>query len=173
MAIFSRSSSVAAMQQRLREKAGDWFFYHREVRSIFSNSLFRAVLTPEEEAVVKAVKGQAKYYIPQKDLQGGPVLDLVFRPVILQPKEASREQNKALDSGTNPPEIERLVSLVSDYCLGLKLPGAGGGVYLYMVAKDPEAAARIRKILTEKALSDKARFVDMDLSLTGLEISRS
>ena len=83
------------------------------------------------------------------------------------------EQNKALDSGTNPPEIERLVSLVSDYCLGLKLPGAGGGGYLYMVAKDPEAAARIRKILTDKALSDKARFVDMDLSLTGLEISRS
>ena len=95
-AVYSLVSSVAAMQQRLREKAGDWFFYHRSVRSIFSNSLFRAVLTPEEEAVVKAVKDQAKYYIPQKDLQGGPMLDLVFQPVILQPKEASATQNRSL-----------------------------------------------------------------------------
>ena len=83
------------------------------------------------------------------------------------------EQNKALDSGTNPPEIEKLVSMVEDLCLGLKLPGAGGGGYLYMAAKDPEAAARIRKILTAGALNERARFVEMSLSRTGLEISRS
>ena len=90
-AIYSLVSAVAAMQQRLREKAGNWLFYHREVRSIFSNSLFRAVLTPEEEAVVRKVKSQAKYYIPQGDLQGGPLLDLVFRPVVTLPKEASAD----------------------------------------------------------------------------------
>ena len=95
-AIYSLVSAVAAMQQRLREKAGGWFFYHREVRSIFSNSLFRAVLTPEEEAVVRKVKSQAKYYIPQGDLQGGPLLDLVFRPVVTLPKEASADQNRQL-----------------------------------------------------------------------------
>ena len=95
-AVYSLISSVAAMQQRLREKAGGWYFYHREVRSIFSNSLFRAVLTPGEETVVKAVKDQAKYYIPQKDLQGGPMLDLVFRPVVLHPKDTAVSQNRAL-----------------------------------------------------------------------------
>ena len=92
-AVYSLVSSVAAMQQRLREKAGSWHFYHREVRSIFSNSLFRAVLTPEEEKVVREVKTQAKYYIPQGDLQGGPLLDLVFRPVVTRPKEPSADQN--------------------------------------------------------------------------------
>ena len=95
-AVYSLVSSVAAMQQRLREKAGCWHFYHREVRSIFSNSLFRAVLTPEEEKAVRNVKSQAKYYIPQEDLQGGPLLDLVFRPVVTLPKEASADQNRRL-----------------------------------------------------------------------------
>ena len=95
-AIYSLVSSVATMQQRLREKAGSWYFYHREVRSIFANSLFRAVLTPEEEKVVQTVKTAAKYYIPQEDLVGGPLLDLVFRPVVTLPKEASAEQNRRI-----------------------------------------------------------------------------
>lgn len=95
-AVYALVSSVAGMQQRLREKGGVWHFYHREVRSIFANSLFRAVLTPEEEAVVRDVKSKAKYYIPQEDLQGGPLLDLVFRPVVTRPKEASADQNRAL-----------------------------------------------------------------------------
>jgi hypothetical protein len=42
-----------------------------------------------------------------------------------------------------------------------------------MVAKDPEAAARIKKILMENRINDNARFVDMSLSHTGLQISRS
>ena len=95
-AIYSLMASVSALQLRLREKAGGWFFYHREVRSIFSNSLFRAVLAPAEEAVVEKVKGQAKYYIPQEDLQGGRLLDLIFRPVVLQPKEGTVQQNHAV-----------------------------------------------------------------------------
>ena len=95
-AVYALVSSVAGMQQRLREKGDVWHFYHREVRSIFANSLFRAVLTPEEEAVVRNVKSKAKYYIPQEDLQGGPLLELVFRPVVTRPKEASADQNRAL-----------------------------------------------------------------------------
>jgi mevalonate kinase len=55
-----------------------------------------------------------------------------------------------IDSGTNPPEVERIIDLIKDYTLGYKLPGAGGGGYLYMVAKDPDAAVRIIKILNEK-----------------------
>lgn len=83
------------------------------------------------------------------------------------------EQNKALDSGTNPLAVETLISLIKDYTLGYKLPGAGGGGYLYMVAKDPEAALKIRKILIEHPQNPNARFVDMNLSLKGLQLSRS
>ena len=51
-------------------------------------------------------------------------------------------------SGTNPPAVERLISRIKDYALGYKLPGAGGGGYLYIVAKDPEASLQIRRLLT-------------------------
>ena len=82
-------------------------------------------------------------------------------------------QNQALDTGTNPPPVAVLTSLVDDLCLGYKLPGAGGGGYLYMIAKDPEAAARIKQILGEHRQNKNARFVEMTLSTTGLQISRS
>ena len=83
------------------------------------------------------------------------------------------EQNQLLDSGTNPEAVRRQTELIDDLCLGYKLPGAGGGGYLYMVAKDPEAAARIKKIMNENRPNANARFVDMSLSNTGLQISRS
>lgn len=81
--------------------------------------------------------------------------------------------NQAIDAGTNPPEVQALTSLIDDLCLGYKLPGAGGGGYLYMIAKDPEAAARIVTTLNEHRMNDRARFVTMTLSKQGLQISRS
>ncbi len=83
------------------------------------------------------------------------------------------KQNQLLDSGTNPDEIRSLTCLIDDLCLGYKLPGAGGGGYLYMIAKDPQAAARIVNILNEHKTRPNARFVDMTLSTNGLQVSRS
>ena len=84
------------------------------------------------------------------------------------------EQNKTLDSGTNPPGVEKIISLIDDLCLGYKLPGAGGGGYLYMIAKDPVAAARIRHILSmTSSLPANARMVEMSLSHHGLHVTRS
>ena len=83
------------------------------------------------------------------------------------------QQNQMLDSGTNPESVAAIIRRVDDLCAGYKLPGAGGGGYLYMIAKDPEAAARIRQILGENRPNDNARFVEMALSETGLQVSRS
>ncbi len=83
------------------------------------------------------------------------------------------EQKQRLDMGTNPPAIEKIIALVQDYMLGLELPGAGGGGYLYMIAKDPEAAVNIKRILRENPPNDKARFVKIGVSQTGLQITRS
>ena len=82
-------------------------------------------------------------------------------------------QNKRLDAGTNPPIIDELCARVDDLCAGYKLPGAGGGGFLYMLAKDAEAAARIKKMLQDNPLRPNARFVNMDISAKGLQISRS
>lgn len=82
-------------------------------------------------------------------------------------------QKQALDCGTNPPAVAAIIEKIKDYALAYKLPGAGGGGYLYMIAKDLQAAQRIRKILTEQAPNPRARFVDMTLSDKGLQVSRS
>ena len=83
------------------------------------------------------------------------------------------QYNQRIDSGTNPEAVRRLTALVDDYCLGYKLPGAGGGGFLYMVAKDSEAAARIKLTLAENRQNVNARFVDLSLSAHGLQVSRS
>ena len=78
-----------------------------------------------------------------------------------------------MDSGTNPPAVEAIINLIKDYTLGYKLPGAGGGGYLYIIAKDPKAALKIRDILNEHQPNPNARFVEMTLSNKGLQVSRS
>jgi galactokinase/mevalonate kinase-like predicted kinase len=83
------------------------------------------------------------------------------------------QQNQLIDSGANPDAVSQITNLVDDLCLGYKLPGAGGGGYLYMVAKDPEAAARIKQTLNSLQPNPNARFVDMTLSKKGLQVSRS
>ncbi|MDO4160426.1 MAG: bifunctional fucokinase/fucose-1-phosphate guanylyltransferase [Prevotellaceae bacterium] len=82
-------------------------------------------------------------------------------------------QNQAIDSGTNPDNVRQIVSRIDDLCTGYKLAGAGGGGYLYMIAKDPDAAARIKQIMNENRPNANARFVDMSLSEKGLQVSRS
>ena len=83
------------------------------------------------------------------------------------------QQNQLLDSGTNPEAILALTKQIDDYCLGDKLPGAGGGGYLYMIAKDEAAAKRIRQTLTAHPQNKNARFVEMTINKEGLQCSRS
>lgn len=85
----------------------------------------------------------------------------------------SWELNCRLDPGTAPDSVNHLCSLIDDLCLGYKLPGAGGGGYMYMLAKDPEAAVRLRQLLNANPMAPNARFVEMALSDTGLQVSRS
>jgi galactokinase/mevalonate kinase-like predicted kinase len=83
------------------------------------------------------------------------------------------QQNQSIDADSNPAAVRHITEMVDDYCLGYKLAGAGGGGYLYLVAKDMEAAANVRRILNDNRPNDCARFVDMTLSKKGLQVSRS
>lgn len=85
----------------------------------------------------------------------------------------SWELNCALDAGTNPPAVQDILNRVSDWTAAAKLPGAGGGGYILFLAKDTDAAARIRHELTTRPPNPRARFVRMDISDTGLQVTRS
>ena len=95
-AVYTLADAVGRMQLRLRHREDGWYFYHREVREVFSSSIFSMMLSPEEKQCVAEVKRQAKYYIPMKDLQSGPVMEMIFKPVVQDIKDISSAQNKAL-----------------------------------------------------------------------------
>lgn len=74
-AFFDFMTLVSAMQMHLRQKDGKWYYYHNQVWSLFSSSIFRKV-TRGDAAVrvrIKEIKDGMKYYIPQEDLSGIPV----------------------------------------------------------------------------------------------------
>lgn len=81
--------------------------------------------------------------------------------------------NQALDSGTNTPEIAAILDRIAPWLSACKLLGAGGGGFLLILAKDESAAARIRHELTTRPPNARARFVRMNLSEAGLELTRS
>ena len=66
-----------------------------------------------------------------------------------------------------------MLDQVGDWLAGAKLLGAGGGGFFLMLAKDDEAAKRIRRSLLDAPPNPRARFVDLSLSETGLQITRS
>lgn len=96
-AVYSLLSSIGQMQLRLRQTGGQWYFYHRELREVLSSGLLKPLFTPEEQKVIEKVKADAKYYIPEEDLRGGPLLQLLFRPVVTRPQEADVAQNHAVE----------------------------------------------------------------------------
>ncbi|KAG5482496.1 hypothetical protein CUR178_05636 [Leishmania enriettii] len=83
------------------------------------------------------------------------------------------EQKKRLDKGMSNAAVQSIVDIVEPYVWGLTLPGAGGGGYMYMCAKDRVCAHRIRELLTANPPNENARFVEMSVSAFGLQISRS
>ncbi len=85
----------------------------------------------------------------------------------------SWDLNQQLDSGTNPPAVQAILDAIAPGVAGAKLLGAGGGGYLLIFAKSDEAARRIRAKLSDAPPNEKARFVDFDISNSGLQITRS
>ena len=83
----------------------------------------------------------------------------------------SWQLNQRLDAGTNPPAVQAILDQVGDYLTGAKLLGAGG--FMLMIAKDDAAAHRIRATLSERPPNAKARFVNLRISTTGLQVTRS
>ncbi|MBP7275262.1 MAG: bifunctional fucokinase/L-fucose-1-P-guanylyltransferase [Kiritimatiellae bacterium] len=81
--------------------------------------------------------------------------------------------NQQLDSGTNTPMVQAILNRCGDDLASAKLLGAGGGGYLFMIARDAAAAVRLRARLNARPPNALARFVGFSVSHTGLQITRS
>lgn len=120
-ATYTLLMTLGQMQLKMRKKADGWYFYHREVREVFSSGLVKKLASEEEAAVIRQVKADAKYYIPLQDLQGGPLLELLFRTVVTEPSAASPAQNHAMEQYLTEvvAYIGRNLSLKGDMLLEL------------------------------------------------------
>lgn len=85
----------------------------------------------------------------------------------------SWELNQSLDAGTKTPEVAAILDRIEPWTAACKLLGAGGGGFVLIFAKDEVAAGRIKHELTNNPPNARARFVEMTLSETGLELTRS
>ncbi len=81
--------------------------------------------------------------------------------------------NRLLDGGTNPPEVQAIIDRVAPWLAAVKLAGAGGGGYMVLLADSPANGLRLRQALESNPPNGRARFVEVSISHTGLEITRS
>lgn len=87
--------------------------------------------------------------------------------------QLSWQLNQALDDGTNPPAVEQIIKPILSHLSAMKLSGAGGGGFMYFLAKDADHAKQLRNKLESNPPNDRARFVEMSVSTTGLQVTRS
>jgi galactokinase/mevalonate kinase-like predicted kinase len=85
----------------------------------------------------------------------------------------SWQLNQRLDGGTNPPQVQTILDRVKDHVAAAKLLGAGGGGYMLILAKNAEAGSEIKRLLAENPPNNRARFVNLSLSETGFQVTRS
>jgi galactokinase/mevalonate kinase-like predicted kinase len=128
------------------------------VRGIFLNS-------PSHLGIIADIGANAEY--------AATALQHCDYTLLLEAIRRSWELNQRLDPGTNPPAVQAILNRVGSDLAAAKLLGAGGGGYLLMFAQDDAAAARMRATLTAQPPNARARFVDFQVSETGLQVTRS
>ena len=75
--------------------------------------------------------------------------------------------------GNSITAAKAILDRIAPYAAAYKLLGAGGGGYLVIFAKDEDAGRHLKQDLTENPPNTAARFVDLELSSNGLQVTRS
>jgi fucokinase len=131
--------------EREREFADRLVLYYTGIRRIAKNLLAQVVgsyLAREVETVqvlhsIKTLATEMSYAM--REGEWGYLGDLLDRHWRL---------NMVLDPNTTNAPINALLEGVRPYIAGAKLAGAGGGGFLILLARDPDAAAALRAHLT-------------------------
>ena len=77
--------------------------------------------------------------------------------------------NQVLDPNTANAPINAILDRARPYIYGAKLAGAGGGGFLMLVARDPEAAVALRTAVSQEA-PERGAFVPYRIAEEGLRV---
>lgn len=89
---YTMMADISAIQMHAVKRKDTWLFYHKQVWDLFSSEIFRKAADEKTMEIVAMVKENARYYIPKEELAGTLLMDVIFRPVIMDPKMASTAQ---------------------------------------------------------------------------------
>ena len=118
---------------------------------------------PESLRIVRALKDDAERM--RTELLAGDID--AFAATLLDYWNLKR----SFDPGSTTPQIEGLFDLVRDELTGYELPGAGGGGFLLLIAKDAPAARRVRAKLNALKPNPTARLYDAAIDDHGLQVT--
>ena len=118
--IWALLGDLAGLQLHLRSRDGAWMFYHRPVWSVVSNSIIRSVLSEDTVKRLDAVRASRRYYIPQSEFAGDPLLETVFRPVV-HTAEPDAEQAVAINRWLQDVIVTLAPLLKNDASMQLEL----------------------------------------------------
>ena len=89
---YTMMADISAILMHAVKRKDTWLFYHKQVWDLFSSEIFRKAADEKTMEIVAKVKENARYYIPKEELAGTLLMDVIFRPVIMDPKMASTVQ---------------------------------------------------------------------------------
>ena len=72
---------------------------------------------------------------------------------------------KALDPGSTNPMVESIIARIAPFVEAVTLCGAGGGGFMFIIARSPADRRRIRRILRKGSSVKCGRFYDLSLAL--------
>ena len=77
---------------------------------------------------------------------------------------------KLLDAGSTNEQVDDIIDAIRPYVSAVSLAGAGGGGFMYILAKSPADARRIRRFLEANPPSPHSRFYTFDIDRRGMAV---
>ena len=79
---------------------------------------------------------------------------------------------KLLDAGSTNEKVDDMMDAIRPYVSAATLAGAGGGGFMYILAKSPADAVRVRKLLANHPSAPGSRFYSMGIDAEGMRIEK-
>ena len=77
---------------------------------------------------------------------------------------------KLLDAGSTNEHVDDIIDMIRPRVAAVSLAGAGGGGFMYILAKSPADARAVREFLERNSPSRHSRFYDFDIDSQGMSL---